>query len=478
MAFDVKKVFTTQSTITPNKVVQVLQNGKIANLPTKNGLGTVTRGASPSALFGSTSQGHTNCLVELAPNKWLCIFNDYISTTYYTKAVVLTISGDSVLLGSITTVISGSSEFPQVDVFNIGTDKVLFTYLAGGGSNYRATCGVISVSGTTISVSSPTILNPSPEPVIMSYDQCNMTKIDDNKFLFVWCRAGYQDLNGKIVTIDGTSVVNNDYVAIETLSSPANHVSCRVCMIDSTRAIVLYNYRTYDSSKYYFVKYRILTISGNTFTKTVADFFVYSTLTSGTMSLFKWADNRVLFRSTNTLYNVRINADNTITITNTVNTVNYQASRVQWFSQLDNKSILLMSTAGTTHIVYADEGVLKVLLDQTIATRATGTCLYVSCAYYGVPGKLLCAYQAYNAGVLGFEANIFTTPDLGYFGRDIGIVKEDGQSVILRGRSKGHTGVTPGVIYYDANGDIAASGTLLGYAPSSTEIVIPDFITD
>jgi hypothetical protein len=64
-------------------------------------------------------------------------------------------------------------------------------------------------------------------------------------------------------------------------------------------------------------------------------------------------------------------------------------------------------------------------------------------------------------------------------GKALGIVQVSTGMVLLKGISKVHTGLVPGTkYYYDTNGVISTTntGTFIGYALSTTEIYIPNYI--
>lgn len=63
-------------------------------------------------------------------------------------------------------------------------------------------------------------------------------------------------------------------------------------------------------------------------------------------------------------------------------------------------------------------------------------------------------------------------------GKALGIAQNTTGTVLLKGISKVHAGLIPGASYYfDSNGVISTNiGIFIGYAVSTTELLVPDYI--
>ena len=159
--------------LSETKVLAVYQSGSAVVL-TVNGIditvGTIT--AYDSNTF-------YNSAVALTDTKVLVAYCVNTTTSWYGKAVILTISGNSIGVGTKTTFYDGSPS--DISVTSLSSDKVLLTYVDD--SDY-GTVALLTINGTIISLSTTQIFSEaktlSPSVLALSDTKALLTYIDYN----------------------------------------------------------------------------------------------------------------------------------------------------------------------------------------------------------------------------------------------------------------------------------------------------------
>ena len=185
---------------------------------------TITKG-SETVIDSGKSYSYYPSAVALNDSQVLLTYASKSNSEYGT-AVVLTISGTSISIGTKTVFKSATTHYCSTVLLN--TNKVLVTYLAGG----NGTAQILTVSGNSITVEAETVFNSG-----ISY-YISTTALSDTKALVT-----YQDYNNSkygtaiVLSVNGTTVTAGEKLvfnkATTTYSCPA--------VLSSSSAVVFAN---------------------------------------------------------------------------------------------------------------------------------------------------------------------------------------------------------------------------------------------
>jgi hypothetical protein len=167
------------------------------------------------------------------------------SNNNYLYAQILTISGTTITVS--TPVQCNSYDSDYITTTLVSSDKVLVCY------NYRLYAQILTISGTTITVSTPVQCNGYDSDFIST------TLVSSDKVLVCY-RNGNNDyhLYAQILTISGTTITASTPVRCNSYGS--DHIS--TTLVSSDKVLVCYRNRSNGGNLYA----QILTISGTTIT--------------------------------------------------------------------------------------------------------------------------------------------------------------------------------------------------------------------
>jgi len=215
-----------------NKVV-IVYNDSSDSFKLKAIVGTVS---GDSISFGSIAtvyngQVYTyDVTFDSSNNKVVVAFNDHSGSQG--RAIVGTVSGTSISFGS-SVLLNNSSTNHIGATFDINSNKVVIGYRDDGNSNY-GTARVGTVSGTSISFGSETVFNSSN----ISYTRATFDS-NSNKVVIVYSDVG-DSYDGEAVvgTVSGTSISFGSSADFQT----SGNVENTDCVFDSAanRIIVTY----------------------------------------------------------------------------------------------------------------------------------------------------------------------------------------------------------------------------------------------
>jgi hypothetical protein len=194
-----------------------------------------------------------------------------VSNGYYLYAQILTISGTTITAS--TPVQCNSYNSIYISTTLVSSDKVLVCYrnVSNGGYLYAQ---ILTISGTTITASTPVQCNSN------NSDYISTTLVSSDKVLV--CYRNYSNnyyLYAQILTISGTTITASTPVQCNSYSSGF----ITTTLVSSDKVLVCYSN---DSNNYYLYA-QILTISGTTITASTPvqcnsyiSYFISTTLVS------------------------------------------------------------------------------------------------------------------------------------------------------------------------------------------------------
>ena len=201
--------------------------------------GTSISFGSPSSSFGTTSgSDNTSITYDSANNKVVITYRDAGNSSYGT-AIVGTVSGTSISLGTPVVFNSGDTRYTSA-TFDSTNNKVVIAYKDAGNSGY-GTAIVGTVSGTSISFGSEVVFeSANTDYISATYDSAN------NKVVIAYMDNGNSSYGTAVVgTVSGTSISFGSPVVFE--SAGTYQISATY---NSTSNKVVIAYRDNGNSNY------------------------------------------------------------------------------------------------------------------------------------------------------------------------------------------------------------------------------------
>lgn len=183
---------------------------------------------------------------KINDNKILVAYADGASP-YYGYAVVITIIGSSVSIG--TPIVFENQKITYIQSVTINTDKVLLVYK---NSNSYPTSIVLTISNSTITIGTPVVINS------VGTDKVTVSYLNTDKVLIGYSATaiGYV----VVLTISGITITVNTKVRVD---ASGNDYHLTATYLDIDKAFFYHCY--YDGSNYN-LRTRIITVSGTTIT--------------------------------------------------------------------------------------------------------------------------------------------------------------------------------------------------------------------
>ena len=193
-------------------------------------------------------------VANIGTDKYLIIFQaDTGGAAAGIKAVVISVSGTTVTVGSVATIESTGSLTSYVGVAKANTDKAVIYYQKDSDSDLYAQ--VLTVSTTTITTNTPALVKAGSAQWKVSAGQL---ATDSNIVVYQDSTTGI--MYGKIVTISSTTPSFGGEQTV--INTSANYI-LQVNPYSSTKALLMYSEQTSPVND----QVAILTISGSTITK-------------------------------------------------------------------------------------------------------------------------------------------------------------------------------------------------------------------
>jgi predicted anti-sigma-YlaC factor YlaD len=233
-----------------------------------------TATTSNTAISDVSSDFISTCLIDTT--HILVAYKDCTNSNYC-KAVILTISGATITVGTIYQVNSVTSDF--ISTCLIDTTHVLIAYRDFTNSGYCKAV-ILTISGTSITIGTIYQINS------VNSDFISTCLIDSTHALAVYCtNSGY--CKAVVLTISGTSITIGTIYQINSVNS--DFIS--TCLIDSTHALAVY------CTDLYYCYAVVLTISGTTITigtiyqvNSVDSYYISTCLIDSTHVLIAYED--------------------------------------------------------------------------------------------------------------------------------------------------------------------------------------------
>ncbi len=258
-----KSLYVSAILLEPNKVLVVY-----TGTDNEYGYATLLTVSGTTVTVGTTKQittikaTHMKAIL-IDTNKVLAV---YTQTDSYLNgcAVVLTVSGTDITIGSILVFDTGKAEHFSID--KIEKNKVLVGYRQYNntdGTTARAI--VLSVSGTTVSAGSSIILDTAS-----AISDFSVSMVDTNKAFLLYEHDTNDQSKAVVLAISGMTITAGSTVVISTSSNGYHATLC----VEPNKVLVTY---TGYSNSYGYV--RAVTISGMTIT--VHNAITYYSTSSG-----------------------------------------------------------------------------------------------------------------------------------------------------------------------------------------------------
>jgi hypothetical protein len=239
---------------TGNKIIYMYEDGT-GTYYTKAIVGTVSGTSitfgSSSTVWGNANNGAYAVIYDSTNDR--IVFAARVWSSYYGKAKVASLSGTTLTYGTEVTFESASTDSIGM-CFDSTAGKVLIAYRDNGNS-YYGTAIVGTVSGTSISFGTPAVFNSSDSGINQAAHDPTANK---NVIAYYGSSAGYTF--GVVATISGTSV---------SFGTPVNSSNSVTVGTNWDRAPVVYNaeikkpvFLYQESASPYNLKYSIGTITG------------------------------------------------------------------------------------------------------------------------------------------------------------------------------------------------------------------------
>jgi hypothetical protein len=204
---------------------------------------TITTGTAVVFNSGSTDFIRT-CVLD--SGRVLVVYENLNNSSYGT-AVILTISGTIITVGTATVIINTTYTYIH-SICMLNSERVLVVYSIGNSPYYGAAV-ILTVSNTTLTTGSVTVFNNKftssisacvldSSRVLVAYED-----VDDSHY----SKAVILTVSGTTITVGTTIVFNNAYTS-----------GISACTLDNGRVLVAYE----DVNNSYYGKAVILTVSG------------------------------------------------------------------------------------------------------------------------------------------------------------------------------------------------------------------------
>lgn len=169
------------------------------------------------------------------------------------KVCVLTVSGTTITVGSITTIETTGSLSNDVAVAKVDTDKAIIFYSQDSSQDLYSQ--VLTVSGTTITTNTPVLVKAGGNAWHIKSIQ-----LATNSLLVIYTGNTSSNLFGAVVTVSGTTPTIGTE---QTLRATSADYYLGLEFISSTKALLVFSEQTTPTND----QVAILTISGSTVTK-------------------------------------------------------------------------------------------------------------------------------------------------------------------------------------------------------------------
>lgn len=468
----IKKSYSVETTLTAHKVCQLINDGKINDLPlvypkdkshntTFSSSDVTQRNSVATSYLRAEPIDDTHVLVgyNLATIAYLVVFTlgestvtvgtpvQFNATSYYVQGIVknnknrfvLIFASGTALYGYVISLsdlyeisLAGGAVTTIYNTYNWGSysggklEDGKFISFCGNSSSYLCIVTIYTVTDKTISVKTNTQVASSNYPILSATGVLSKTKV---VFGFESSVGSYYYFNTIGVIVDGYSV------RVSNLSLSSTNVGVAYLAVNSF-------FPTSDFGGYFFFKSRDTNYLYAFYLTVDDDGITYlGELFTSTLNIANGFDVKKI-DSTHALI-AGANAGYTFGVIATI-----------------SRSAVTLATLSQIHAVVANSPTLALCSD-------------LKCLSVHIPTSNNYLWGEMITLSLSSEAD---TKE----GSVLGVAEDNAGNVVLKGTSKGHSNlVTGNNYYYDAYGNLTSEtfgNTYVGFAISDTELYIPDFI--
>ena len=322
----------------------------------------VNAGASVSAgdfvefvtRYGNGQFSDTSCTYisacKLGDSKVLIAYQD-IGNSNYGTAIVLSIAGSTISIGTPTVFNSSSTDY--ISVCALSDSKVLVAYADGGNSSY-GTAQTLIVDDTTITAGTKSLFNASGSTI-----HIQLSSLTDSKIIVIYTYS--TRVYSKILTIADTTITAG---TAKQLSTENGQHAKGIVALGESKALALY----FDN--YLFAV--VLTISGTTITKGTEVNVGKSVYTEHFDRVVSLTDSKVLiiYKASNTgIARILTIADTTITAGTAITFNNAITDKISVCALSDSKVLVAYADGGNSSYGTAQ----TLIVDDTTITAGEKT---------------------------------------------------------------------------------------------------------
>jgi hypothetical protein len=264
-------ISTTATNFTANRSLPLSTNGKYLHITggerdISNGIvgnvRTINAGETDLTAGGATNIYTTGNGVRgydvksIGTDKFLFIFQaDTGGVASGIKVVVVTVSGDTITVGSVTTIETTGNLADLPSCAKLNTDKGIIFYRKDSDTDIYSQ--VLSVSGTTITTNTPVLVK-----VVNSTLTSQAVQLGTDSVALVYCNASDSTLYGRTVSVSSTTpTVNAEQTIVTVGSTGAFDIGLEY--ISSTKLLLTYSQNASTIND----QVATIAISGSTMTK-------------------------------------------------------------------------------------------------------------------------------------------------------------------------------------------------------------------
>lgn len=192
-------------------------------------------------------------ITKLSSTLALCAYSDGVSGN--TVARTITISASGALTANAVTANFGSSAGGSDQMALVALSSTSAILVHGSGANMEAR--YLTVSGTTVTVNSPTTLTRSSSVA----SDIDIAKIDSTKGLYVCETTSPNGVEAVVLSVSGTAITENTIVAV---GAAANKFNTQCSVYSTTKSIVTYVEDTTNRAQGAIVDISGTTLTANT----------------------------------------------------------------------------------------------------------------------------------------------------------------------------------------------------------------------
>lgn len=450
---DIKRTYEIESTLTAQKVCQLINNGKINDLPLK--IPHAEAVGSPIDVTNSLKMNYDIYAEFIDSTRVLILYDTYSGYNFF--AVVATISGTSITLGTPVMIESASYSSSKCAKLLDSTHMIISYYNGSGNTGIRS--AVLVITDTTIIVGNIiTVAGTS------TYGVPNISIIDSTRALITFTGGSTTDIEAVVLSVAGTTIT----IGTKVVVFPNRSTYQQIVVLNQNLAVLSF-VATNQTNEICCIPIFI-----NNTTLTVGSYYYSSDTGCTWQAIDKIDQNRAFITYTigSTMKAYIVNMAGTSLFTTRVVEIGSGFTSFLRVRVLSLNLILILyrtsNYVGYFIMEYSNsldkiDVYPTIILTDYALSQTLNMCANLN--------NLFIAFDSLQIGNTRVARLLCDT------GKILGVSQNSTGSVILKGISRSHIGLITGSKYYfDSDGIIGTdnTGTFLGVAISDTEIFIPE----